>query len=265
MGKKEEFIRKYQLDHGRVLEYAERKNYSKWSGRAFGISIILFLIFGLVGGSFTEIQDHFLYDLWAIIIVVLFLGGFISNQIAESRLSKSELSEERIALHEIASAIDEFQSGNLDESATHLAEARLWLDGAETTLLSTERKEQLKRYLDRIDSAKNPKEAVKKTFGEVITVLGKEIVEIEKNPIDKEISVIEQSPYQDRSAFRRFKNDLGETFSHLVFSFWGIVVGSILLGISVANYYDKPTVGAAVPTVVLTIYQIYKNKENSGG
>ncbi|WP_156224416.1 hypothetical protein [Haloferax gibbonsii] len=267
----QDFIQVNKLDEQRVDKYKGYKQYQDWADRWFlPATIGLMILFTVVlvaitrfGGSGSEPW----VDISAFAAVLVMGGIFLLSIGSSAARILSDISREKVAYHELASAFERYRQDedNLEPIFSRIENATEYFDKRSLERLDTKRYQGTARYLQKITQADKP-EYISEEFHETFPSFMQGFSKAVANPSETQFSALAKqmdSAYTGETPMKtRLVSDLKRlvirlfTGSELVLS-----VAAIGLTLGVVGGAIQLSIAVGIGGIVFAVYTHYKNRD----
>lgn len=249
------FTNRYGYERGCVSKYKERRRYGRLSEAGMFVGFVA-LVAAIAASRLTPSLDGVRGTAAVGAALVVLVGATAFWLLSYYLVWESGLTDERVAYHELAAAMNAYERENLGAVVAHLVEMRTYLVEANAHRLSDALKGHAVSYVDAVTGSKNPELALGETFEEFAAVVVDGVVGHERRDVEALVEDAARGPVRETDSLHRAMTDAHDVFASGMFGFWGGVVVTFSLGLFAAEAVGN-LFGGILIGVVLTAYGVY--------
>ena len=260
-----EFLSSFSITDSEAATHETRRTKMKWWWEPYlGVGLMI-LFAAAIANLILDLTDPILSG-YAIIAAMLVLLTEIAIQIAvRFQADSSEVADRDLVRYKIKRCIDHYQNERYEalfddlSVADDIARYHRFYDIYEVT------ERWLGNYTEELKNSKNLTQDIENTFPHFVTEL---IYKIELNTDEELIAVLDQieqptEAEHTESSSQRALSDLWATLTPLFTNVYSVIVGSIIVGAVVFSIFGRPTIGAAIPSILIGVYAVLHQVRSS--
>jgi len=263
-----EFVDSYSIDEGEAATHKARRTQrrSRWEAYLWRV-----LMIALVAASVYSFIDRpsampiLLAVIGAFMLLIFIDLGIDASTDYQAR--KSETTDRDLICYEVEAAIESYREGDYDGVYQHLSDLQAVVRRRRGQELSYRMRGWLRRYLDRVENAKNREDAIEETFDRFVVHFIDDLLGVHNAEIHAIVEDIDvEDVRKEESSNRRALIDVARTVGSIVTSGYGVIVSSFLAAGVVYFISNQLAIAVAIQAAMVTSYQFLevKRQKNPG-